>query len=343
MHYVWENKSMLRLNNITAKVVASVVFLLVPCIILTLVASLLIPVYFQSLNTTTRIFNQKPEFSPALGYAKLDLTFIKQDLKDAWYNLTLDLQVKCNQTPSVTYAFYQPEMKKYSLITTSTMQRNDTFGGQIETQSFKASYLGWGMFSGVSMHLERYETASFPLDIYETPKIVIAFNAEGSNSTYKFIMEEFNLNSKVPPGFSATISDYRELPGNETLSELGNYSDLANSLALKFKITFLRNPQSLVWLSFYFVAPLLGIWCMFTVTEFRCNARDRIKIFAGVLLATFGYLLTFRNFSPPTLTWAEILIITLIVAWAFLEMIRAFASVWMKREPEPRETEASKE
>lgn len=344
IHYVWESKDELRLNDIVTKAGAFVLFLLVPCIILALVASLLFPVYVQSSNITTMKFNQTPEFSPALGYVKLDLTFTKQDLQDNGYHITLDLQVKCNQTPSVTYAFYQPEMKNYSVIMTSTMQRNDTFGGTRGTQSFNAYYLGWGMFSGVSMHLERYEPASFPLDIYETPKIIIAFNAAGSNSTYRFIMDGYNLNSKVPPGFSATISDYKELSDNETMSELGNYPNLVNSLALNFKITFLRNTQSLPWLLIYLVAPSLGIWCMFSVTQFCCNdLNDRIKIFAGALLATFGYLLTFRNFSPPTLTWAEILIITLIGAWAFLEIIRAFISVFMGRGPRDQSSQTKED
>lgn len=49
----------------------------------------------------------------------------------------------------------------------------------------------------------------------------------------------------------------------------------------------------------------------------------------------FGYLLSFRNLAPPTLTWAEVLVIILIGGWAFLEMVRAFLSVWMRREPEP--------
>jgi hypothetical protein len=184
------------------------------------------------------------------------------------------------------------------------------------------------MYSRFTTHLQRYEPASFPLDVYETPKIIIAFNAAGSNSTYKFAMVGSDLTANVPSGFSATMTDHKELSETELISELGHRPGLANSLAFKFRVTFLRNTQSLPLLLIYLVLPALGIWCMFSVTQFCCNnLNDRIKIFAGALLATFGYLLTFRNFAPPTLTWAEISIIMLIGAWAFLEMIRAFVRV----------------
>jgi hypothetical protein len=176
------------------------------------------------------------------------------------------------------------------------------------------------------MDLQTYEPASFPLDVYETPNIIVAVNAAGSNSTNTFIMEGYELASEVPPGFSATISDYKQLSDNQTMSMLGNVPNLTNALAFQFKVTFLRTAQSLPLLLFYLVGPLLGIWCIFSVTEFRCDAKDRITIFAGVSLATFVYLLTFRNSAPPTLTSAEIAIILLIGAWGFIEMVQAFKS-----------------
>jgi len=317
-----------QLNRIAAKVAALFLFLLVPCIILILVASLSVPVYIQSSSITTTISNQTVELLPPLGYAKLDLTFTKQDLQDPRYDLAFDLRVECNQTPGLTYAFYLPEVKNYTVTTISRMVENDSLDGYVGTRDFNASYIGWEGIFGVNMNLERYTSGFFPLDVYETPKIVVVVNAEGSNSTYRFLMSEIDLNSKVPPGFSATISDYKELSDNETMVELGNRPNLVNGLALTFKVTFLRNTQSLPLLLIYLVGPSLGIWCLFSVTQFRCtDFNNRLKIFAGALLATFGYLLTFRNFAPPTLTWVEILIIVLMGAWAFLEMIRALASV----------------
>jgi hypothetical protein len=333
IHYVWEEKDGSKLKNIVTKTTALVLFVLIPLAIVGLVFVLFIPVYNQSSNITTTKFIQGPDFPPPLGYASLELTFSKQDLQDNSYDITLDLQVRCNRTPSVTYAFYQPETGDYSDIMTSTMQRNDTLGGFVGTRSFNASYVGWEMSLGAHRQLERYEPGSFPLDVYETPRIIIAANAEGSNSTNRIIMDGYDLTAKVPAGFSATISDYEELSDNETMSELANHPNLVNGLALRFRITFLRNTQSLPLLLVYLVGPSMGIWCMFSVTQFCCiKLDDRLKIFAGATLATFGYLLTFRNFAPPTLTWAEILVIVLIGGWAFLEMARAFASIWMKRE-----------
>jgi hypothetical protein len=323
------------LNRNAATVAALVLFLLVPLIILGLAASLFIPVYLQSSNVTSTRINITHESSPLLGYANLELSFAKQDLQNPRYDLMLELQAACNQRPSVIYAFQElePELGNHS-ITKLSMQRNDMFDVYVQSPSYNASYLGWEAQLEVSMYLEKYEPTSFPLDVYETPKIIIAVNAEGSNSTHKFFMKGYNLTSNIPPSFSATISDYRELSENETMAELGNRSDLLNSSAFQFRVTFLRNTQSLPLLFVYLLGPSLGIWCMFSVTQFSCNnSNERIKIFAGALLATFGYLITFRNFAPPTLTWTEISIITVMGAWAFLEMIRALIHV-MRREPE---------
>lgn len=321
-----------QLNRIAAKVAALLLFLLIPLIILILVASLSFPVYMQSSRIRTMIFNQTVELLPPLGYAKLDLTFTKQDLQGPRYDLDFDLRVECNQTPSLTYAFYLPEVKNYTVATISRMTENASLDGYHGTRDFNASYIGWEGIFGINMNLESYTPGFFPLDVYETPKIIVAVNAEGSNSTYRLLMSEIDLNSTVPPGFSATISDYKELSDNETMVELGSRPNLVNGLAFAFKVTFLRNTQSLPLLLIYLIGPSLGIWCLFSVTQFRCkDPNNRLKIFAGALLATFGYLLTFRNFAPPTLTGAEILIIVLMGAWAFLEMVRALASVLMNR------------
>jgi hypothetical protein len=327
------NKGMSQINRIPEKVAAVFLFLVFPFIILVLVVSLSVPVYLQSSSITTTISNYTDEVLPhaPLGYAKLNMTFTKQNLQDPRYDITFDLQVDCNQTPSLTYAFYLPEVKNYSVTTVSRMDENDSLNESVETSHFKASYTGWEGLFGFNMNLERYDPTSFPLDVYETPQIIVAVNAEGSNSTYGFLMKEIDLNSQVPPGFSATISDYKELSNNETVNELGNRPDLVNGLVLSFKVTFLRNTQSLPLLLIYLVAPSLGIWCLFSVTQFRCgDYKDRLTIFAGALFATFAYLLTFRNFAPPTLTLAEILIIVLMGAWAFIEMMRSLYSVLIK-------------
>jgi hypothetical protein len=325
------------MNRIAEKVAALFLFLLVPCIILILVASLSVPIYIQSSSIKITISNQTDEVLPSapLGYAKLNMTFTKQDLQDPRYDLAFDLQVECNQTPSLTYAVYLPEVNNYTTTTIDRMVENDSLDEYVGTPNFKASYTGWEGLFEFNMNLEGYEPYSFPLDVYETPKIIVAVNAEESNSTYGFLMSEIDLNSKVPPGFSATISDYKELSNNETAAQLGNRPNLVNGLVLTFKVTFLRNTQSLPLLLIYLVAPSLGIWCLFSVTQFRCNDyKDRLMIFAGALFAAFAYLLTFRNFAPPTLTLTEIFIILLMGAWAFIEMIQALHSVWTKPQRE---------
>jgi membrane associated rhomboid family serine protease len=210
---------------------------------------------------------------------------------------------------------------------TMNMQGNGTTI-EISTESFKVTYFAWSSSPNISRHLETYDPYAFPFDVYETPNIIIAFDTYGSNLTNKFIMNGWILNSEVPSGFSATISDYKELSGSEILSRLGNNSGLENSLALEFKITMLRDKESLLWLSIYVVVPLIGIWTIFVVTELEFNSKERMQVFAGALLATFAYLLTIRSFMPPTLTRIEVSIIELVGIWAFLEVLRGFLKTW---------------
>jgi len=264
--------------------------------------------------------------SPPLGIASLELNFAKRDTKDTWYTITPESSAGCNQTVNVTYAFYQPEFGSYNIMTMN-MQGNGTtleFG----TESFRATYFAWSSSPNMSLHLETYDPYAFPFDVYVTPNIVIAFDTYGTNLTNRLVMNGWTLNSEVPSGFSATVSDYKELSRSEILSRLGNNSGLEKSLALEFKIMMLRDKESLLWLSIYITVPLIGIWAIFAVTELNLNGKERMQVFAGALLATFAYLLTIRSFTPPTLTRIEVSIIELVGIWAFLELLRGFLKTW---------------
>jgi len=314
------------MNGKVAVLVASILFFVLPCLFLSAVISTLIPLYSKSSNLQQINIGHSHPSSPPLGIASLELNFVKRDTKDTWYTIMPESRAGCNQTVNVTHAFYRPEFDSYDIITMN-MQGNGTTL-EFSTESFKATYFAWSSSPNMSLHLETYDPYAFPFDIYETPNIVIAFDTYGSNLTNKFIMNGWTLNSEVPSGFSATVSDYKELSGSEILSRLGNNSGLANSLGLEFKITMLRDKESLLWLSIYVAVPLIGIWAIFAVTELHFGDKERIQVFAGSLLATFAYLLTIRSFTPPTLTRIEVSIIELVGIWAFLELLRGFLRTW---------------
>lgn len=318
------------MNAKIAVIIAFILFFIFPCLFLGVTIGTLIPLYHKSSNLMTLKIGQEYPSFPPLGVAGLNLTFMKEDTQDTWYTVVLDLRASCNQTVNVTYAFFQPEFNTYQIMT-SNMQGNGSLT-EFGTESFKATYFAWNIFSKVSLHLETYDPYSFPFDIYETPNIIIAFDTHGSNATHRFILNGWELHSEIPSGFSTTISDYKELSENEIISELGNLSRLENSLALQFKITMLRNRESLLWLPIYILVPLLGLWSIFVINQYWLNLGERLKVFAGALLAIFAYLFTIRSFSPPTLTRIEVSIIELVGIWAFLELVRGFLKVLEKYE-----------
>ena len=314
------------MNGKVAIVAALILFFVLPCLFLSVVVSALVPLYSKSSNLAQINMGQSHPSSPPLGIASLELNFTKTDTRDTWYTIIPEGIADCNQTVNVTYALYRPEFNEYDIMTMN-MQGNGTIV-EFGTESFKANYFAWSSSPRMSLHLETYDPHGFPFDVYETPNIIIAFDTYGSNSTYKFIMNGWTLNSEVPSGFSATVSDYKELSENEIISRLGNDSGLQNSSAVEFKITMLRDKESLLWLSIYVAVPFIGIWTVFAVTQAHFGDRERMQIFAGALLATFAYLLTIRSFTPPTLTRVEVSIIELVGIWAFLELLRGFWLVW---------------
>jgi len=316
------------MNGKVVIIVALILFFVIPSLFLGVVISTLTPLYNKSSNLLQMNIGQSPLSPQALGIASLELNFTKKDTSDTWYTIVPEATAYCNQTVNVTYAFYNEEFNKYD-ITTMNMQGNRStieFGGP----GFKATYFTWSSAPNMSLHLVTYDPYSFPFDVYETPNIIIAFDTTGSNSTNEFILNGWTLNSEVPAGFSATVSDYKELSKNETDSALSNDSGLGNSLALEFRITMLRDKESLLWLSIYVTVPFLGIWAVFAVSQIHFDDLQRMQIFAGTLLAIFVYLLAIRGFTPPTLTRIEVSVIELVGIWAFLELLRSFCLVWRK-------------
>ena len=314
------------MNGKLVIIVALVLFFVLPCLFLGAVIGVLIPLYAKSSNLVQIDMGQSP-FSPqALGTASLELNFTKRDTRDTWYTIVPEGTAYCNQTVNVTYAFYRQEFNKYDIMTMNMQGNGNT--AEFSGPSYKVTYFAWSSSPNMSLHVETYDPYGFPFDVYETPNIIIAFDTYGSNSTNKFIMNGWTLNSEVPSGFSATVSDYKELSENEINSRLGNNSGLENSLAVEFKITMLRDKESLLWLSIYIAVPFVGIWAVFAVTQLHFDDKGRMQIFAGALLATFAYLLTIRSFTPPTLTRVEVSVIELVGIWAFLELLRGFGRVW---------------
>jgi hypothetical protein len=157
--------------------------------------------------------------------------------------------------------------------------------------------------------------------------MIIGFECEGPASAGNFTINSWELHSQILAGFSVGVTNLKFSDRNEFVNKENN-TFLNSTTMMEFKITMVRNKESLPLFSFYTLAPLLGFWTIFVSTQFLfAENKKRLEIFAGTMLATFAYLLTIRNFMPPTLTQIESVIIEMVGIWGVLELVRNFLAV----------------
>lgn len=309
------------------KRIAIALFLLIPAVLILVLTGLMLgDAYVKNSNVEILVTGEESNYFPPLGVANINLLFTKQDFQDYGYNLLIDVQVGCNQTANATFAFDSQGQKSYD-ITTSSMSK-DVESSITEGQgNLTASYPVWKASMDFGRHFKEFGAFSFPFDNYKTENVIVALNTSGLDRTHEIVLGDCFLNATVPVGFTATISNFLPLSNSETLSELGNSYVSMNFSAWQFSVTLLRNTQSLLLFWSYLVFPLIGVWCMFSITQiFIPKPKERIVVFAGALMATFAYLFSFRSLAPPTLTLAEFVVILLMGIWALSEIVRAVLS-----------------
>jgi hypothetical protein len=315
------------LSQVVVKRIAIALFLLIPAVlILVFTVPMLGGAYMKNSNVEIFIAGEKSNHFPPLGDAYINLIFTKQDFHDDGYSLNIDVQVGCNQTASATFAFNNQGQESND-VTTCSMSRDVNSSITEGYGNLTASYLVWKASMDFGRHLKEFGAFSFPFDNYATENVIVAFNTSGLDSTHELVLADCFLNATVPVGFTATISNFVQLSNSETLSRLGNSYISVNFSAWQFSVTLLRSPQSLLLFWSYLVFPLIGVWSMFSITQISIpKPKDRIVVFAGALMATFAYLFSFRSLAPPTLTWAEFVVILLMGVWALSEIGRAVLS-----------------
>jgi len=290
---------------------------LVPVLIVLLSLTATIPVYNQSKRPVTNVSYPFHPTTPPQGLASINLTFSKTDLKAWLYSLTFNLEAKTNQTAYVLVAFYQEQFGEYSIDQIS-MQPDERASGKFATEKFQASYLGWSLKWIRTAPLETFTPQDFPVDVYETPRIIMSFN----NS---FILGDFWLCSEIPTGFVASLIDFRILSGNELPLQFVGDPWFAKSLTLSFKVAMVREQNAIGSLLMYILAPSLCIYWVAAIAQLKGkDSMDRLKIYVGAMFALFSYIFTLRNLTPTSPTNAELLLISGIIVWGFIESARVY-------------------
>jgi hypothetical protein len=135
----------------TKIVMALIVFLALPLLFSGLFINSLSSIY----STTSILANRGQGNSlsniPPLGIANVNLTFVKNDVQNDLFTITLDLSALSNQTVITTWAIYQPDFKEYA--NASAGMQSKSFISGFSTGSFKATYstlymtptLTWGL------------------------------------------------------------------------------------------------------------------------------------------------------------------------------------------------------
>lgn len=289
----------------------------VPLLVVLLSLAAAIPIYNLSSNLVTHRSSSIHPMIPPVGLATINVTFSKIDLKDQLYSLTFDLKANTNQTAYVLFAFYQKSLGLYSR-TEIPMQFDEKAWLKFRTEKFQAFYLSWRHHSKYSSSLETFTHQHFPIDVYETPRVIISFN----NS---LLLREFSLSSELPTGFVASLIDFRILSPTELPLELIGDPWFSKSLTVSFRVVMVREQNAMRSLLVYTIAPSLCVYWVAAIVQLKGkDFMDRLKIYVGAIFAMFSYILTIRNLAPLGPTYAELLLVSGIVSWGFVESVRLY-------------------
>lgn len=240
----------------------------------------------------------------------LSLDFVMPDLRSSSFQLNIGGKAYSNQTPYFEWAICDVSTDHCPAILST--QGNPSPKDDITIRSFQGSvnYKGWTLGLNVSMPLNTYLPSLFPIDSYATPRFYISTNSEIA----------LHLISMIPQGFIVTFEDLRpvnqnNLPQDLQTKELKNFDSW-----LTFVIGMIRSPSELVLDNLYALPPLLSMYYV-AILSYSLNARkDRLTVYVGVLFSAFAFLLTLRQFLPPSPTFFEAFVVLGMLVWIFREM-----------------------
>lgn len=302
---------------IRSRVKLMLLFIVLPIVLVTYPSIL----FYQTYNLATR-----PLIRPSLFYSgehappgltKINVVFSKTDFLDDFYRLDFDVKVYSNQSSRFSFAVYNKEYDTYQTGTLSLFS-NESDWLKFETPEFEAFYYSWWSSLSHLMRLEVFNPQNFPLDVYETPMIILSFNNT-------FYLDSFELSSKIPSQFVASLKNFKTLSYDEIPQQLKVDMDFVKGSAVRFKIALIREHNQMILLFLYSLIPSLSLYLVAILSELTIEGiEDRLKIYVGSMFALFSYLWSFRQFAPPTITWLETILVFGILLWIIESAVRYF-------------------
>lgn len=288
-----------------------IALLLLPMLLLLPCLDSVLTLYFSSRHLP----NTYPDWadfgsSPPPGWYKMEIAFVKDDLKNDWHKLIISANLFSDRQPSFGLAV----CRRY--CDTSMYQVANASGYEYEeTNSWSIKYPGWYMNTTLSMPLESFSPYLFPADTYSTPELYVSVSKG-------FVVSRIELTSFAPAGFVAFFEEIRKFSKSELPEDLQSRPEFAEGSLLGFKIGMTRSQANLLVSTLYAIFPAL---CMYEVGALSFSSvkqrKDRLTIYVGVLFSVFTYFLTLRQFLPPSLTYLEALIGTGMTVWILVEAL----------------------
>jgi len=282
-----------------------------------------ISIYHTSSNPVTHKSFPFNFTTPPIGLATINLTFSKTDLRTPVCSINFDLKANTNETTYVLTAISEKLTGDYPYVSVVPMQYNENSWYQLGIGPRQRTfYHVWTYRAECRMYSwDTFTPQNFPLDVYKTHRVIVSLN----NS---LILKEINLNFELIPGFIASLEDFRILPPNELPSRYVGDAWVANSLSASFQIIMVREQNALLWLLMYTLAPSLCVYWVAVIVQLRGKYLiDRLKIYIGAMFAVFSYMFTIRNFTPSSLTYVELLLLSVVVVWGIAESARFYFEV----------------
>jgi hypothetical protein len=254
----------------------------------------------------------------------LTIAFNKPDLSSDDFYISVVAKFVANTTsipatstpPNILLARLAkvPALGDLSMVLQSTSTLDSTV-----SSINKGKLTGWNATIVTSGHLETFTPYSFPTDYYSTDRLYL-----GVDKRFDVRFIGLSLSERIPAGFDAFFDNASTLTFDHLPSRLqGTIVNPSNYTYFSFGVAMARSRPNLIFSLIYTVFPILSLYelCALTLISVR-KRKDRLAIYVGASFTVFAYLLSIRQYTPPSPTIIESGVSAGLLLWIMIEMVR---------------------
>lgn len=242
----------------------------------------------------------------------------KSYLGDRLLHRNFTFVISGNYTPTVAIANIDHEMGNwsYSAYPANPTTQHTVNSCQSSGQSENCVHFTSGFIFADSVittsEWDEFGVLNAPMDAYTTTQYCVWLDRP-------FAFDDINVTYSLPLGYRAGVT-YVEKTRAQFPSNIEARIPQAVGQISCFQLQVLREPLVFLPLVVYTTAPLFILYYLAAMTLITVSGRkDRLKIYAGCLFATFGYFFSLRGVMQSVVSLIDVLAILIMTIWILLE------------------------